>query len=92
MGSAQTQGIHQPLRFILGHNYTHLNFKMEEPWMLDGIENIPKLFELGKQRAEEEFPMISGGFFSHQRKPFEPYEYADNGKTEIPLEYSAGNT
>ncbi len=92
MGSAQTQGIHQPLRFVLGNNYTHLNFKMEERWSLDGVENIPKLFELGRKRAAEEFPMIDGCFFSHRRTQYEPYLHKEDGTMEIPREYSPQNT
>ncbi len=91
MGSAQTQGIHQPLKFILGNNYTHLNFKMEERWALDGIDNIPDLFALGKKRAAEEFPMISGCFFQHQRTQFEPY-LPGSEESEIPHQYTASNT
>jgi hypothetical protein len=91
MGSAQVQGIHQPLRFIMGNNYTHLNFKMEERWPLDGTVNIPPLFALGKQRAEEEFEMLNACFFGHQRSQFEPYE-AVNGKVEIPGPYNSENT
>jgi len=92
MGSAQTQGIHQPLRFILGNNYTHLNFKMEERWPLDGVENIPALFALGKKRAAEEFAMIKGCFFGHQRTQFEPYEFTNGKPVDIPVEYSPQNT
>ena len=91
MGTAQTQGIHQPLKFIMGNNYTHLNFKMEEPWKLDGVDNIPALFALGKKRAAEEFPMIEGCFFQHQRTQFEPY-FAGSEETEIPQQYTASNT
>ena len=64
---------------------------MEERWALDGIENIPKLFELGKQRAAEEFPMLNGCFFPHQRQQFEPY-LADSEEDEIPQQYTASNT
>ena len=91
MGSAQVQGIHQPLRFIMGNNYTHLNFKMTEKWALDGTGNIPKLFALGKLRAEEEFDLLNGCYFGHQRKQFQPYE-AVNGKAEISGPYNAENT
>jgi len=92
MGSSQTQGMHQPLRFILGNNYTHLNFKMDVPWALDGVENIPALFDLGKERAAKEFPMLNGCFFSHQRTQFEPYDLLEGKKPDIPLEYSPQNT
>lgn len=91
MGTAQVQGIHQPLRFSMGNNYTHLNFKMKERWPLDGVGNIPKLFALGKQRAEEEFEMLNGCFFGHQRSQFLPYETV-NGKAEIPAAYNSENT
>ena len=91
MGSAQGQGIHQPLRFIMGNNYTDLNFKMTEKWALDGTGNISKLFDLGRKRAEEEFEMLNGCFFGHQRQQFEPYELV-NGEAEIPTPYNSENT
>lgn len=91
MGAAQVQGIHQPLRFMLGNNYTHLNFKMNDRWPLDGVENIPDLFELGQQRAEEEFEMLNGCFFGHQRTQFLPYKGTD-GKVKIPRQYNSENT
>ena len=92
MGSAQTQGIHQPLRFIMGNNYTHLNFPMEERWALDEVGNIPKLFALGKKRAKEEFPMLNGCFFQHQRTQFEPYIPGSEESMAIPRQYNPENT
>ena len=65
---------------------------MEERWGLDGVENIPKLFALGKQRAEEEFPMLNGCFLGHQRQQFEPYTLAEGETAEIPREYTPENT
>ncbi len=73
MGTSQVQGVHLPLKFFLGDQYHHVNFKMNERWPLDGVENIPKLFEVGKQRAASTYDAISASFFQHQRKPFEPF-------------------
>lgn len=92
MGSAQIQGIHQPLRFILGNNYTHLNFKMQQRWPLDAVTYIPDLFATGKQRAEEEFAMINACFLGHQRFPFTPFEDESIESAEILPEYNAENT
>jgi len=83
MGTAQTQGVHLPLKFLLGKNYSHVNFKMEKLWPLDGIEYIPELFKIGKQRAEENFEIISKSFFDHQQTPFTPFTTTDE---EITLE------
>ena len=77
MGSSQIQGIHQPLQFILGKNYTHLNFKMTEKWGLDETANIPKLFSLGEKKANEEFEMINCKFFQHSREQFQAYTEDD---------------
>ena len=55
MGAAQSQGVHLPLKFFLGDRYRHVNFKMTEKWGLDEVDNIPKLFEVGEQRAAETF-------------------------------------
>ncbi len=91
MGAAQIQGIHQPMQFILGDNYTHLNFKMEEKWPLDGVSNIPKLFELGQRKAEDEFDMLNDRFFSHKRSQFKPYESRETGSSP-PRTYSTEDT
>jgi len=91
MGAAQVQGIHQPLRFIMGNNYTHLNFEMTEKMPLDGVDNIPRFFEFGRERAEEEFEMLNGCFFGHQRSQYVPYEAVD-GNVEIPTAYNDENT
>jgi len=72
MGTSQVQGIHLPLKFLLGNRYRHINFRMTEKWGLDATEHIPQLFEKGKSHAEKSYDMINEGFFQHQRKPFEP--------------------
>jgi len=73
MGLAQTQGVHQPLKFLLGDRYQHVNFKMRERWALDAVEHIPDLFQVGQQRAEENFALINDKFLQHKRKKFEPF-------------------
>ncbi len=77
MGTAQTQGIHLPLKFKLGDRYRHVNFKMTEKWALDAVENIPKLFKVGEQRAAETYDLINEEFFQHTRKPFKPFSEDD---------------
>ncbi len=77
MGTSQAQGIHLPLKFFLGDRYRHINFKMTEKWELDAVENIPKLFEVGEQRAAETFDMINDEFFQHKRIPFKPFTNTD---------------
>lgn len=76
MTTSQAQGIHQPLSFLLGNRYTHINFKMKEKWPLDGVEYIPKLFAVGKQRARESYDEIAERFFDHQRERFTPLQTA----------------
>ncbi len=73
MGTSQAQGIHLPLKFFLGDRYRHINFRMTEKWGLDEVENIPKLFEVGEQRAAETYDVIEKEFFQHTRVPFEPF-------------------
>ena len=63
MGTAQSQGIHLPMKFILGDRYRHVNFKMTQKWALDDVKNIPKLFEMGEKRAAETFDLINEPFF-----------------------------
>ena len=83
MGTAQTQGVHLPLKFLLGEKYMHVNFKMEELWPLDATEFIPELFKIGYQRAEENFEKVNERFFDHKRTLFTPFTSADE---EIKLE------
>ena len=83
MRTAQTQGIHLPLKFLLGENYSHVNFKMRGKWPLDGTDYMPDLFSIGKQRAKENFAEISKRFFDHRQEPFTPFETAEE---EIKLE------
>jgi len=77
MGTSQVQGIHLPLIFFLGDRYQHINFKMPEPWGLDAVENIPKLFAMGKERAAETFDRVDERFFKHTRRPFSPLTTTD---------------
>ena len=74
MGTSQSQGVHLPLKFFLGDRYRHVNFKMTEKWPLDGVENIPKLFEVGEKRAAETFDTINEEFFVHETPCFVPFQ------------------
>lgn len=74
MGTAQVQGIHLPLKFVLGDRYRHINFKMDEPWDLDAVEHIPELFKVGEESAAENYDMINEEFFQHKRTKFAPLE------------------
>ena len=73
MSISQVQGVHQPLKFWLGDRYTHVNFEMDEHWGLDEVQNIPKLFEIGKEKSDDCFDLLNDRFFGHQRSKFVPY-------------------
>lgn len=77
MGTSQVQGVHLPLKFLLNDRYRHINFRMAEKWPLDGIEHIPKLFQVGETRARECFEMVNENFFQHKRTRFTPCTSAD---------------
>ena len=77
MSTSQVQGIHLPLKFFLGSRYRHVNFKMEEPWALDAVENIPELFRVGEEVAAENFDSIREAFLQHKRAKFTPLSTAD---------------
>ena len=57
-----------------GDRYRHVNFRMERKWGLDEVENIPAIFEVGKQRAEITFDWVNESFLQHQRERFLPFE------------------
>lgn len=72
MGESQTHGVHLPLKFLLGNRYDHVNFRMHERWPLDATEHIPKLFAVGKERAEQNAESITSRFLDHRAAPFVP--------------------
>ena len=72
MGKSQTQGTHLPMRFILGDQYRHINFKMTEPWDLADVSRIPDLFKIGNECADVNFEMVRKHFFGHKRSQFTP--------------------
>ena len=78
MGTSQVQGIHMPLKFLMGDRYRHINFKMNERWPLDAVEHIPELFKVGKERAAQSYPMLHENFLQHQRVRFNPCTSADH--------------
>ena len=82
MGTAQTQGIHLPLKFLLRERYRHVNFQMKKKWPLDGTEYIPDLFEMGKKRAAGNHQMVAETFLDHSAEQFVPYTSAE-GEFEL---------
>lgn len=74
MGTSQVQGLHLPLKYLLGDRYRHVNFRMERKWGLDEVEHIPDLFEMGRRRADATFDWIKDSFLQHRRDPFRPFE------------------
>ncbi len=83
MGMSQTEGVHLPLKFLLRDRYLHVNFRMREKWPLEDTRNIPDLFEMGKQRAEENYQEVAEQFLEHSKSPFVPYTSTEG---EIELE------
>ena len=73
MSTAQVEGIHIPLKFLLGDRYRHVNFQMDEIWSLDGVENMPELFRKGEQVADDTFDVINQEFLQHRRERFQPF-------------------
>lgn len=71
MTTAQAQGVHLPLKFLLGDRYRHYNFKMEKKFDLADASNMPQLFRIGAEHAAESFSRINDDFFQHRRKRFE---------------------
>lgn len=74
MGTSQVQGLHLPLKFLLGERYRHVNFRMDRQWGLDEVEHIPALFEMGEHRAAETFDWVCEAFLGHKRHRYVPFE------------------
>lgn len=74
MGTSQVQGLHLPLKYLLGDRYRHVNFHMDREWGLDEVEHIPALFDMGKHRATQTYDWVSDAFLQHQRIQFAPFD------------------
>lgn len=74
MGTSQVQGLHLPLKYLLGDRYRHVNFRMETTWGIDDVTNIPALFAMGKSRAGDTFDWVKESYFEHQRVQFTPFK------------------
>lgn len=77
MGTSQVQGLHLPLKYLLGDRYRHVNFRMEQTWGIDDVDNIPALFEMGESRASATYDWVSEDFLQHTREQFVPFESTD---------------
>jgi hypothetical protein len=77
MGTSQAQGIHLPLKFLLRDRYRHINFDMTEKWGLDEVANIPQLFSMGQEKAEEKFSMMQDVYFGHKIQRFTPLDSSE---------------
>ncbi len=73
MSTCQSKGIHLPLKFFLQDRYHHINFKMETKWKLDDVSNIPKLFKLGKEKADLTYDRVKKDFLEHEPTCFVPF-------------------
>jgi patatin-like phospholipase/acyl hydrolase len=74
MGTSQVQGLHLPLKFLLGERYRHVNFRMGRHWGLDEVEHIPDLFAMGEHRAAETFDWVNQAYLGHHRHQYVPFD------------------
>lgn len=78
MGTSQAQGLHLPLKFLIGDRYRHINFRMDRKWGLDEVEHIPELFKTGERRAGESYEWVKDHFLEHTRECYVPFTTADS--------------
>ena len=78
MGISQVQGLHLPLKYLLGDRYRHVNFRMERKWGLEEVQHIPALFDMGERRAAETFDWVTEACLQHTRHRFVPFASDDN--------------
>lgn len=75
MGHSQTDGLEAPLQFVLGDRYKRINFDLPDAtWTLDAIENIPRLFEIGRKTADETYDDLAAACFGEPSAEFVPFE------------------
>ncbi len=65
------QGVHFPLKHILGERYMSINF--EACWKLDEVEHLHALLELGRSKAREVIDQVAPRFFATPVRPYTPF-------------------
>ncbi len=75
MGHSQTDGLEAPLQFVLGDRYKRINFDLPDAtWTLDAIENIPRLFEIGRKTADKTYDDLAAACFGEPSAEYVPFE------------------
>jgi len=83
VSSSIDQGVHFPLKHILGERYQSINF--EACWKLDATERLEALVQMGRSKARDSFDQVASRFFSATTRPYSPYT-SDVPKENEPLE------
>jgi patatin-like phospholipase/acyl hydrolase len=75
MGHSQTHGLEAPLQFVLGNRYKRINFELPDAtWKLDAIEYIPRLFEIGREVADQTYDDLASACFGEPSADYVPFE------------------
>ena len=73
MTNLQVEGVKSPLNFLLGERYRCVSFELpDNSWSLDNTDHIERLFELGRQKANQEFETLASMFFSTTQPEYVP--------------------
>lgn len=71
VSNSVAQGVHYPLKHILGPRYQSINF--EACWRLDETDRVEPLIQMGRDKAREVFDLIAPTFFSEPARRYAPY-------------------
>ncbi len=73
--TSQAQGVYNQCRYVLGKRYHRVDFDLSDStWGLDSVELIPKLLEIGAEKAAEHYAMLSHELFSYSvSHPYHPF-------------------
>lgn len=71
VSSSIDQGVHFPLKHILGERYQSVNF--EACWKLDATERLEALVQMGRNKARDVFDHVAPRFFNETTRPYAPY-------------------
>ena len=74
--TSQAQGVYNQCRYVLGNRYHRIDFDLaDSTWGLDSVELIPKLLQIGSEKAAEHYAKLRHELFSYGvTHPYHPFD------------------
>jgi len=75
MSEAQSEGTHWQMRYVLGDQYTRIDFEMPDAeWSIDSVGILNDLIRLGNQKAVETIAKLQDTIFRDQAAGYVPFD------------------